>query len=108
MTSAVNLVQFGTEQSSIPSRSQHLTPTKANRRALEACMSFVPAPQQANAASAKSNAPVTSTQAASAATEAPVSDQEFLFKIRTFDVFWVDKQALMYKEGIAKVRRILR
>jgi hypothetical protein len=57
-------------------------------------MSFVPAPQQANAASAKSNAPstVTSAQAASAAAEAPVSDQELLFKIRTFDVFWVDKQ----------------
>jgi hypothetical protein len=70
-------------------------------------MSFVPAPQQANAASAKSNAPVTSPQAASAAAEAPVSDQELLFKIRTFDVFWVDKQALMYKDGIAKVRRIL-
>lgn len=71
-------------------------------------MSFVPAPQQANAASARSNAPVTSGQAASAATEAPVSDQELTFKIRTFDVFWVDKQALMYKDGIAKVRRTLR
>jgi hypothetical protein len=71
-------------------------------------MSFVPAPQQANAASAKSNAPVTNTQAASAAAEVPVSDQDILFKIRTFDVFWVDKQALMYKDGVAKVRRILR
>lgn len=71
-------------------------------------MSFVPAPQQANAASAKSNAPVTNNQAASAAAEVPVSDQDILFKIRTFDVFWVDKQALMYKDGIAKVRRILR
>merc|ERR1712087_336789 len=30
------------------------------------------------------------------------SDQEVLFKIRTFDVFWVDKGALMYKDGIAK------
>jgi hypothetical protein len=57
-------------------------------------MSFVPAPQQANAASAKNNAAnaVTSTQAAAAATETPVSDQELLFKIRTFDVFWVDKK----------------
>jgi hypothetical protein len=57
-------------------------------------MSFVPAPQQANAASAKNNAStaVTSTQVASAATETPISDQELLFKIRTFDVFWVDKK----------------
>jgi hypothetical protein len=67
-------------------------------------MSFVPAPQQANAASAKNNAStaVTSTQVASAATETPISDQELLFKIRTFDVFWVDKKSLMYKDGIAK------
>jgi murein L,D-transpeptidase YcbB/YkuD len=73
-------------------------------------MSFVPNPQQANAANAK-NANVTSAQAASAAgtsEEAPISDAELLFKTRTFDVFWVDKQALMYKDGIAKVRRILR
>mmetsp|Transcript_5662 Transcript_5662/g.9378 ORF Transcript_5662/g.9378 Transcript_5662/m.9378 type:complete len:1262 (+) Transcript_5662:69-3854(+) len=69
-------------------------------------MSFVPAPQQANAASATNNASttaVTTTAPAAAATaEAPVSDAELLFKIRTFDVFWVDKGALMYKDGIAK------
>jgi len=56
-------------------------------------MSFVPAPQQANAASGKSNAPnVTSTQTASAAAEAPLSDQDILFKTRTYDVFWVEKK----------------
>jgi hypothetical protein len=70
-------------------------------------MSFVPAPQQANAASATNNASTTVTTASSAApaatAEAPVSDSELLFKIRTFDVFWVDKGALMYKDGIAKV-----
>lgn len=65
-------------------------------------MSFVPAPQQATAASTNNNAPVNaSTPAANA--EPPISDQELLFKIRTFDVFWVDKGALMYKDGIAKV-----
>lgn len=67
-------------------------------------MSFVPAPQQANAAGAN-NAPnqVTSTTAAASAAE-PVSDQELVFKLRTFDVYWVDKSALMYRDGIDKVR----
>jgi hypothetical protein len=68
-------------------------------------MSFVPAPQQANAASANNNAPVKSTTVAAAAAvaEPEISDQELLFKIRTFDVYWVDKTALMYRDGIAKV-----
>mmetsp|Transcript_3905 Transcript_3905/g.4517 ORF Transcript_3905/g.4517 Transcript_3905/m.4517 type:complete len:1255 (+) Transcript_3905:202-3966(+) len=66
-------------------------------------MSFVPAPQQANAATNSNNATLNTSQAnAAAGTEAPISDQEILFKIRTFDVFWVDKAALMYKDGIAK------
>jgi hypothetical protein len=64
-------------------------------------MSFVPAPQQASAANSNNNASVNTSQAASA--EAPVSDQELVFKIRTFDVFWVEKGALMYKDGISKV-----
>jgi len=69
-------------------------------------MSFVPAPQQATAAG--KNASVTPAQAASAAAvaaaaaEPEVSDQELIFKMRTFDVFWVDKASLMYKDGIAK------
>lgn len=67
-------------------------------------MSFVPAPQQANAAGVN-NAPstVNSTAAAAAAVE-PESDKDLLFKLRTFDVYWVDKEALMYKDGIDKVR----
>ena len=77
-------------------------------------MSFVPAPQQANAANAlKQNGgnQVTNTasSAAAAATtaegDAPeISDQELIFKLRTFDVYWVEKKALMYRDGIAKVR----
>lgn len=31
------------------------------------------------------------------------SSREFIFKQRTFDVYWVDKYALMYKEGFIKV-----
>lgn len=71
-------------------------------------MSFVPAPQQATAANV--NAPnnasqVTPAAAAAAAGAAPEpTDQELLFKMRTFDVYWVDKHALMYRDGIAKVR----
>ena len=69
-------------------------------------MSFVPAPQQANAANASNtnNAAVTSTAPATAAANAEaVSDFDQLFKIRTFDVFWVEKGSLMYRDGIAKV-----
>lgn len=68
-------------------------------------MSFVPAPQQANAAGANnapsSNTPVNAINAAAAA--APESDQDLVFKLRTFDVYWVDKSALMYRDGIDKV-----
>ena len=72
-------------------------------------MSFVPAPQQANAASnnAASNSnipPPLAAVAAGAPATAELSDMERLFKIRTFDVFWVEKHALMYRDGIAKVR----
>lgn len=72
-------------------------------------MSFVPAPQQANAASANKNNASTvnstnnpSAAAAAAAAVADPSDGDHMFKIRTFDVFWVEKSALMYRDGIAK------
>jgi len=86
-------------------------------------MSFVPAPQQANAASSNANgasntnvgrvipggtaasAAVPGGGAAAATAEPEISDQELLFKMRTFDVYWVDKHALMYRDGIAKVRK---
>ena len=64
-------------------------------------MSFVPAPQQANAAGAN-NAPNAVTSAAAA--PAAEGDSDILFKLRTFDVYWVEKNALMYKDGIDKVR----
>lgn len=60
-------------------------------------MSFVPAPQQANATSS-SNAVTNSATAAAAAAE----DKELIFKIRTFDIYWVEKKALMYRDGYAK------
>ena len=77
-------------------------------------MSFVPAPQQANVASANktsnnevavrsSTANNNAAAAAAVADEAVVNDEELIFKIRTFDVYWVDKYALMYKAGIDKV-----
>lgn len=71
-------------------------------------MSFVPAPQQASAA-ANNSSNINSNNAASAlsinagSTPDATPDQELVFKIRTFDVYWVEKKALMYKDGIAKV-----
>ena len=35
------------------------------------------------------------------------SSREFIFKQRTFDVYWVDKYALMYKEGFIKVSLVV-
>lgn len=68
-------------------------------------MSFVPAPQQANAASAKNNSNVVaSSTTANAGSGDAANDQDVMFKIRTFDVQWVDRSALMYKDGFAKVR----
>jgi ATP-dependent RNA helicase DDX60 len=83
-------------------------------------MSFVPAPQQATAASPPSNNGLTLTSITNAtaggsnsaamavvatSTDQPVSDYDLQFRLRTFDVFWVEKDALMYKDGIAKVRK---
>ena len=65
-------------------------------------MSFVPAPQQAIAAANNAPSAVTSTAVATAADPDAV-DKDLLFKLRTFDVYWVDKTALMYKDGIDKV-----
>jgi hypothetical protein len=58
-------------------------------------MSFNPAAKQAPAA--KSNAVVPD---AAAQAESP---DDAMFKMRTFDLFWVDKSALMYRDGFAKV-----
>jgi len=67
-------------------------------------MSFVPAPQAsaANAASA-SNAQVISSSAAAASVADSEADKDLLFKLRTFDVYWIDKSALMYRDGFDKV-----
>jgi hypothetical protein len=65
-------------------------------------MSFVPAPQQANAAGAN-NAPSQVITTAAATAAEPESDKDLVFKLRTFDVYWVDKSALMYRDGIDKV-----
>jgi hypothetical protein len=76
-------------------------------------MSFVPAPQAsaanvaASANNNSNNAAVTSsTAAASAAAADGQSDADALFKLRTFDVYWVEKTALMYRDGIDKVSNI--
>ncbi len=64
-------------------------------------MSFVPAPQQANTANnAKSSNAVNSNQPPPLEAEKEDND---LFNLRTFDVYWVEKESLMYKDGISKV-----
>jgi ATP-dependent RNA helicase DDX60 len=66
-------------------------------------MSFVPAPQAsaANAASTSANnAPVNNSTVAASAVE---SEADLLFKLRTYDIYWVDKTALMYRDGFDKV-----
>ena len=61
-------------------------------------MSFVPQPQRQNANSQNAVTP------SGTAAPAEVSDAELIFNIRTFDLYFVDRAALMYKDGIAKVR----
>jgi ATP-dependent RNA helicase DDX60 len=62
-------------------------------------MSFVPNPtQQKNAAS------TTTPAAGGGVAGAPDGNEEdLIFKLRTFDLFWVDRMALMYKDGVQKV-----
>ena len=83
-------------------------------------MSFVPNPTQANASSNnKTNSHVKAAAALppnftgqgappSAAAEnnegADENAEDLIFKIRTYDVYWVEKSALMYRDGISKVR----
>jgi ATP-dependent RNA helicase DDX60 len=72
-------------------------------------MSFVPNPTQANASNNPSNAKgVNPASAAGGGAAAPPSAEEtgddLIFKIRTYDVYWVEKNALMYRDGVSKVR----
>ena len=66
-------------------------------------MSSVPNATQTNASN--SNNKVNGAAASAAAPEIDQNDPELVFKLRTFDVYWVEKKALMYRDGIAKVRR---
>ena len=66
-------------------------------------MSFVPAPQASAANAASANSAQVTTPAAAAPAADGESDKDLLFKIRTFDVYWVDKTALMTKDGFDKV-----
>lgn len=73
-------------------------------------MSFVPPPQKATTAGSANasnpNGPGTSNvnnvpPAAGEAAEAGTEDA--FITSRTFDLYWVDKTALMYKDGYVKV-----
>lgn len=62
-------------------------------------MSFVPQPQRQNANSQNAVTPSTAP--------AEVNEAELIFNIRTFDLYFIDRMALMYKDGIAKVSESL-
>eukprot|EP00538_Stauroneis_constricta_P012852 CAMPEP_0119555370 /NCGR_PEP_ID=MMETSP1352-20130426/7612_1 /TAXON_ID=265584 /ORGANISM="Stauroneis constricta, Strain CCMP1120" /LENGTH=1273 /DNA_ID=CAMNT_0007602123 /DNA_START=127 /DNA_END=3948 /DNA_ORIENTATION=+ len=71
-------------------------------------MSFVPAPQQAIAASSNNAAASNSKNAVNTATAGKATDDKEeeekrdIFNLRTFDLFWVDRKSLMYRDGIDK------
>ena len=82
-------------------------------------MSFVPNPTQNNASSNNNNKSAVNGAGGGGSAAAPTptnSDpnttnvaagegEADLFKLRTFDIYWVDKYALMYKDGYGKVRK---
>ena len=75
-------------------------------------MSFVPAPQKATTAgSANSNGPTSAVTnvppAAGEAAEAGGGEEDAFITSRTFDLYWVDKSALMYKDGYVKVSLLI-
>ena len=70
-------------------------------------MSFVPTPQKATAAGANPTQNASTVNNSTAANEAAETTGENAFiTSRTFDLYWVDKTALMYKDGYVKVRQI--
>lgn len=73
-------------------------------------MSFVPAPQKATAANANATAPNGPAPAVNSVPSAPAGEagaeagaEDAFITSRTFDLYWVDKTALMYKDGYVKV-----
>lgn len=70
-------------------------------------MSFVPPPQKATTAPGtanQNNGVINSNAAADAAVaEVTAGVEDAFITSRTFDLYWVDKSALMYKDGIVKV-----
>ena len=72
-------------------------------------MSFAQAPQKATTAGNRTANATSSTTvnnvppAADGAAEAGGEEDAFITS-RTFDLYWVDKTALMYKDGYVKVR----
>jgi hypothetical protein len=68
-------------------------------------MSFVPPPLKAPApGTANQNNGVVNANAADAAVaEVAAGVEDAFITSRTFDLYWVDKSALMYKDGIIKV-----
>lgn len=65
-------------------------------------MSFVPPPQRQNANIQNAVTPTTGALPPPPPA-APVDEGDLIFNIRTFDLFFVDRQSLMFQDGYAKV-----
>jgi hypothetical protein len=59
--------------------------------------------QQANPADASKNENLSAPLSSLALEGSTSTDVDLQFRQRTFDVVWVEKKALMYREGISKV-----
>ena len=77
-------------------------------------MSFVPAPQKAStagtayASNQTVNGPTNAVNnvppaAGEAVEKGAVGEEDAFITSRTFDLYWVDKTALMYRDGFVKV-----
>ena len=67
-------------------------------------MSFVPPPQKAPPGTANGASVTNNAADAAGVAEVTAGVEDAFITSRTFDLYWVDKSALMYKDGIVKVR----
>lgn len=66
-------------------------------------MSFVPPPQKAPPGTANGASVTNNAADAAGVAEVAAGMEDAFITSRTFDLYWVDKSALMYKDGIVKV-----
>lgn len=72
-------------------------------------MSFVPAPQKATTPNSSNGPSPNAVASVPPAADGAAEDggEDAFITSRTFDLYWVDKTALMYKDGYVKVSYLL-